>query len=216
MTVGGAAAALTGLLFVAVSLRPREIREGPLTIGRARSAFYAFATVVFVALLSLAGDACACRRSRPRRHPRRGLPDVAPVHPQRAADAHAQRRAGGRVPPRAAPHPRRRDPAAAPRRAPGERARPRGGVLVLLGIAISNSWQLVLTHDGWLGRSVRQRKSRERRASARPSGQRLDALARAGWSRPGTARPPRAPSAPVTCARPCGSASTPPPGRSRW
>ena len=54
VTIGGAAAALTGLLFVAVSLRPREIREGPLTIGRARSAFYAFATVVFVALLSLA------------------------------------------------------------------------------------------------------------------------------------------------------------------
>jgi hypothetical protein len=55
VVVGGAAAALTGLLFVAVSLRPREIRESPLMAGRARSALYAFGTVLFVALLSLAG-----------------------------------------------------------------------------------------------------------------------------------------------------------------
>ncbi len=55
VTVGGAAAALTGLLFVAVSLRPREIRESVVMVGRARSAFYAFTTVVLVSLLALAG-----------------------------------------------------------------------------------------------------------------------------------------------------------------
>jgi hypothetical protein len=55
VTTGGAAAALTGLLFVAVALRPREIRNSTLMVGRARSAFYAFVTVLFVALLALAG-----------------------------------------------------------------------------------------------------------------------------------------------------------------
>jgi hypothetical protein len=55
VTIGGAAAALTGLLFVAVALRPREIRLSPLMLGRARSAFYSFATVLLVALLALAG-----------------------------------------------------------------------------------------------------------------------------------------------------------------
>jgi modulator of FtsH protease len=55
VTIGGAAAALTGLLFVAVALRPREIRESALMVGRARSAFYSFATVLIVALLALAG-----------------------------------------------------------------------------------------------------------------------------------------------------------------
>jgi hypothetical protein len=57
VVVGGASAALTGLLFVAVSLRPREIRESPLMIGRARSAFYAFAAVLFTSLVALAGSA---------------------------------------------------------------------------------------------------------------------------------------------------------------
>ena len=55
VTAGGAAAALTGLLFVAVALRPREIRHSPLMVGRARSAFYAFATVLIAALIALAG-----------------------------------------------------------------------------------------------------------------------------------------------------------------
>src|SRR2546426_7789177 len=55
VATGGAAAALTGLLFVAVALRPREIRNSTLMVGRARSAFYAFVTVLFVALLALAG-----------------------------------------------------------------------------------------------------------------------------------------------------------------
>src|SRR6516164_9163986 len=53
VAAGGAAAALTGLLFIAVSLRPREIRHSPLMIGRARAAFYAFATITLVALLAL-------------------------------------------------------------------------------------------------------------------------------------------------------------------
>ncbi|HEY7438767.1 MAG TPA: hypothetical protein VIC35_05170 [Acidimicrobiia bacterium] len=57
VTIGGASAALTGLLFVAVALRPREIRLSPLMLGRARSAFYGFTTVVLVALLALAGTA---------------------------------------------------------------------------------------------------------------------------------------------------------------
>src|SRR6516225_10046847 len=57
VTAGGAAAALTGLLFVAVALRPREIRGSALMIGRARSAFYAFVTVLLIALLALAGTA---------------------------------------------------------------------------------------------------------------------------------------------------------------
>jgi hypothetical protein len=53
VTIGSAAAALTGLLFVAVALRPREIRNSPMMVGRARSAFYAFITVLFSALLAL-------------------------------------------------------------------------------------------------------------------------------------------------------------------
>jgi hypothetical protein len=34
VAIAGASAALTGLLFVAVSLRPREIRHAPVMIGR--------------------------------------------------------------------------------------------------------------------------------------------------------------------------------------
>src|SRR6516162_1608578 len=56
VVVGGASAALTGLLFVAVSLRPRKLRESPMMIGRARSAFYAFAAVLFASLIALAGS----------------------------------------------------------------------------------------------------------------------------------------------------------------
>jgi hypothetical protein len=55
VTIGGAAGALTGLLFVAVALRPREIRGSPGLVGRSRAAFYAFVTVLFVDLLALAG-----------------------------------------------------------------------------------------------------------------------------------------------------------------
>ena len=55
VATAGAAAALTGLLFIAVSLRPAEIRHWHLMVGRARSALYAFATIAFVSLLALAG-----------------------------------------------------------------------------------------------------------------------------------------------------------------
>ncbi|MBV9410734.1 MAG: hypothetical protein JO148_04010, partial [Acidimicrobiia bacterium] len=54
LAAAGAAAALTGLLFVAVSLRPREIRESPFMAGRARAAFYALVTVLLVGLIALA------------------------------------------------------------------------------------------------------------------------------------------------------------------
>ena len=57
VAAGGAAAALTGLLFIAVSLRPREIRQSRLMVGRARSSFYGFTTITLVALLALAGTA---------------------------------------------------------------------------------------------------------------------------------------------------------------
>ena len=57
IAIGGSAATLTGLLFVAVSLRPRQIRTSHLMVGRAQSALYAFVTVLFVALLALAGTA---------------------------------------------------------------------------------------------------------------------------------------------------------------
>ena len=56
VAVAGAAAALTGLLFIAVSLRPRDIRGSTLMIGRARSAFYAFLTITIVSLLALMGS----------------------------------------------------------------------------------------------------------------------------------------------------------------
>jgi hypothetical protein len=54
LATGAAAAALTALLFVAVALRPAEIRVAPATLGRARGAFYALATVMVVSLVSLA------------------------------------------------------------------------------------------------------------------------------------------------------------------
>ena len=54
VAAGGAAAALTGLLFIAVSLRPREIRNSTLMVGRARSAFHSLAAITLVALLAQA------------------------------------------------------------------------------------------------------------------------------------------------------------------
>jgi hypothetical protein len=55
VAVATTAAALTGLLFVAVALRPHEIRTSALMVGRARSAFYAFVTVLLGTLLALFG-----------------------------------------------------------------------------------------------------------------------------------------------------------------
>ena len=38
------------------ALRPRDIRDSTLMIGRARSAFYAFVTITIVSLLALMGS----------------------------------------------------------------------------------------------------------------------------------------------------------------
>ena len=147
LATAGAASALTGLLFIAVSLRPREIRESRLMVGRARSAFYAFTSISLVALLALAatqsrwiGVAQGCvavgtvaisarftmaaHRSGTLNYPRAlvyhaGLLVVA---------------IGGAM------------------RAVGGDARDysvvlASGVMLLLGIALSNSWQLVISHE---------------------------------------------------------------------
>jgi hypothetical protein len=148
VTIGGAAAALTGLLFVAVALRPREIRDSPLMVGRARSAFYAFATVVLAALLALAGThskvvgvaqalvavgafVASCPFTV---NAIRGRT----LNYRRAAVYHLGLvlvGAGGIV-----------------RAFGGDRQTAHEllatGVLLLIGIALSNSWQLVLTHEG--------------------------------------------------------------------
>ena len=147
VTIGGAAAALTGLLFVAVALRPREIRDSPLMVGRARSAFYGFVTVLLAALLALAGTdsrltgvaqvvvaagvfAASCPftmnaiRERSLNYRRAtvyhlGLALVAAGGLVRAFDGSRQTSAKLLA----------------------------GGVLLLIGIALSNSWQLVLSHE---------------------------------------------------------------------
>jgi len=147
VAAGGAAAALTGLLFIAVSLRPREIRHSRLMIGRARSAFYAFATITLVALLALAATSSrlvgvaqtavavgvvalsasftlAAMRARRLNYLRAafyhgGLLVLAAGGVVRAADG----------------DPRDYSAVLAT------------GVLLLLGIALSNSWQLVLSHE---------------------------------------------------------------------
>ncbi len=49
---GLAAAVLTGLLFIAVALRPREMTDAPGLL-RARAAFIALAMVTYVSLLEL-------------------------------------------------------------------------------------------------------------------------------------------------------------------
>jgi hypothetical protein len=147
VTAGGAAAALTGLLFVAVALRPREIRGSALMVGRARSAFYAFVTVLLVALLSLAGTASrlvgvavlavvagvlipslpftlAARKAGTLNYRRAltyhaGLALVAIAGVMRAVQGVRQ----------------------------ANEVALASGVLILLAIALSNSWQLVLSHQ---------------------------------------------------------------------
>ena len=147
VATAGAAAALTGLLFIAVSLRPAEIRHSHLMVGRARSAFYAFATIAFVSLLALAGT-----DSRLVGVAETGVAVAAVVLSARftlgamrahrlnywrasayhvglliVAVAGAVRAAGGDA----------RDSSALLAT----------GVLVLLAIALSNAWQLVITHE---------------------------------------------------------------------
>jgi modulator of FtsH protease len=147
VATGGAAAALTGLLFIAVSLRPREIRQSSLMVGRARSSFYAFAAVTYVALMALAGTASrwigaaqlavaigTVILSTPftREAHRSGR-----INYRRAfvyhlgllvvATAGLVRAAGG--------DPRDYSAILA------------AGELLLLGIALSNAWRLVITHD---------------------------------------------------------------------
>src|SRR5262249_316524 len=148
LTTGGAAAALTGLLFVAVALRPREIRQSPMMIGRARSAFYAFITVRFNSLLPLVGTTPGLI----------GLGELglaigvlalsAPytvrawrtrnINVRRAVVYHAGLVIIG--------------VAGALRAVQGVTRHYdvvlATGILLLLGVALSNSWQLVLTHEG--------------------------------------------------------------------
>lgn len=147
VAIGAAAAALTGLLFVAVALRPREIRNSPLMVGRARSAFYAFITVLFGALLALFGTSSRlvglaqfgvatgvfalsvpytvrARRNRS-------------INYRRAALYHAGLTVVG--------------VAGIARAVQGVRSANEVvlgiGLLLLLGLALSNSWQLVLSHE---------------------------------------------------------------------
>ena len=148
VTTGGAAAALTGLLFVAVALRPREIRDSPMMVGRARAAFYAFVTVLLVALLGLAGTSSKLI----------GLAQVGVAVGVLALSNQFTRRAW-------------RSRSMNVRRAvvyhaglafigvAGVFRAVQGvtrhydvllatGILLLLGIALSNSWQLVISHEG--------------------------------------------------------------------
>jgi hypothetical protein len=147
LAAGGAAAALTGLLFVAVSLRPREIRRSPVMAGRARSAFYAFVTVLFASLLGLAATSSrlvgllqlavavgvlglstpftmTAWRARRLNYPRAvvyhvGLVVVAAAGIVRAIDGASQDSAVVLA----------------------------AGLMLLLGIALTNSWQLVISHE---------------------------------------------------------------------
>ena len=147
VAAAGAAAALTGLLFIAVSLRPSEIRQSELMIGRARSAFYAFATIALVSLLELTGTdsrwiglaqigvavaavalsapfTLTAMRGHHLNYPRAAMYHVGLVV---VAVAGAVRTFNG-------------DPRVSS-------ALLGVGVLLLLAIALSNSWQLVITHD---------------------------------------------------------------------
>jgi hypothetical protein len=147
VAAGGAAAALTGLLFIAVSLRPAAIRASGLMIGRARSAFYAFTAITFVSLLALAGTqsrlvgvaqvgAALIAFGASARFTRAAIRSHQ-LNYARAAVYHAGLLVvvvGGLV------------------RALGGGARDysavlAAGVLLLLGVALSNSWQLVISHE---------------------------------------------------------------------
>jgi hypothetical protein len=147
VTAGGAAAALTGLLFVAVALRPREIRGSALMVGRARSAFYAFSTVLFVALLALAGTTSRLLEVAE-------VLVVAVVLTLSTPFTLSAWRAGSLNYRRAfAHHAGLALVATAGLLRTIQATRQHDeiilatGVLLLLGIALSNSWQLVLSHQ---------------------------------------------------------------------
>jgi hypothetical protein len=147
LAIGGASAALTGLLFVAVALRPREIRNSPLMAGRARSAFYAFVTVLFATLLALAGTSSKLVGLGLIGVPAGVLALSTPftvkairsgtLNYRRAAAYHA-----GLIVVTAAGVYR-----AIQGVCQTEDVLLAVGVLLLLGIALSNSWQLVLSHE---------------------------------------------------------------------
>ena len=147
LTTGGAAAALTGLLFVAVALRPSEIRNSPVMVGRARAAFYAFVTVLFAALLALAGTSSRLI----------GLAQIAIAVGVLALSSQFTRRAWRARSinlPRAAVY----HAGLAFIGVAGVVRAVQGvtrhydvllaiGILLLLAIALSNSWQLVISHE---------------------------------------------------------------------
>jgi hypothetical protein len=147
VTIGSAAAALTGLLFVAVALRPREIRNSPMMVGRARSAFYAFITVLFAALLALFATSSRLIGLAQLGFTIGVLALSGPytVRAWRARSINYRRavvyHAGLTVV----------AVAGAARAVQGVRSANEVvlaiGVLLLLGIALSNSWQLVLSHE---------------------------------------------------------------------
>jgi modulator of FtsH protease len=147
VAAGGAAAALTGLLFIAVSLRPREIRHSHLMIGRARSAFYAFASITLVALLALAAT-----ESRLVGVAQLGVAigaiglsapfTAAAIRARRLNYVRAAFYHGGLLVVAAGGAVRALD--GDPRDYSAVLAT---GLLVLLGIALSNSWQLVISHE---------------------------------------------------------------------
>jgi hypothetical protein len=145
-TLAGAAAGLTGLLFVAVALRPAEIRHSSLMAGRARSAFYGFGVVLLVALLELA--------PQPARWvglAQFGIPVATLVLSGRFTVRAARARQinyaravvyhGGLVAIGVAGLLR---VAAEIDVAPVLLA---GGALLLVGVALSNAWQLVISHE---------------------------------------------------------------------
>ena len=147
VAIGAAGATLTGLLFVAVALRPREIRHSPMMIGRARSAFYAFVTVLFAALLALFGTSSRLIGVAQFAFATGVLALSVPytvrawrtrsINYRRAAVYHAGLTVVA--------------VAGVARVVQGLRSANEVvlaiGLLLLLGVALSNSWQLVLSHE---------------------------------------------------------------------
>ncbi|HEX4703209.1 MAG TPA: hypothetical protein VH352_13855 [Pseudonocardiaceae bacterium] len=146
VAAAGAAAALTGLLFVAVALRPAEIRRSSLMAGRARSAFYAFGAVLLVTLLDLAPQP-----SRWIGVVQFGIPVAAIVLSARFTRAAIRSRQINY--PRALVYHAGLVAAGVAGLlrilavAPANDIVLAVGVMLLLGIALSNAWQLVISHE---------------------------------------------------------------------